>query len=133
MLSSTYIIPPGIRYLFSVNFNLDKFVDKYSYNILLDVISAGYNKMSILRKYELMRDMFIYYKKKVFLNVPYDKLYAIFHKQVFEYYKSLNMPDWCARLIVFQLREYINTYHKTHPNIGKVKLNVFTNKLIANF
>lgn len=133
MLSSTYIIPPGIRYLFTVNFDLDKFIDKYSYNILLDVISAGYNKMSIHSKYELMRDMFIYYKKKVFLNVPLDKLYQIFHKQVFEYYKSLNMPDWCARLIVFQLREYINTYHKTHPNIGKVKINIFTNMLIVNF
>jgi len=133
MLSSTYIIPPGIRYLFSVNFNLDKFIDKYSYNILLDVISAGYNKMPILCKYDLMRDMFIYYKKIVFLNVPCDKLYEIFHKQVFEYYKSLNMPDWCARLIVFQLREYIQTYHKMHPNIGKVKKNMFTNSLIANF
>jgi hypothetical protein len=133
MLSSTYIIPPGIRYLFTVNFNLDKFIDKYSYNILLDVISAGYNKLSIHCKHELMRDMFIYYKKKVFLNVPLDKLYQIFNKQVFEYYKSLNMPDWCARLIVFQLREYINTYHKTHPNIGKVKVNIFTNMLIVNF
>ena len=133
IISSTYIIPHAIRYLFSVDFNLDKFLEKYSYNILLDVITAGYKKLSTASKYELMRDMFIYYKRKIFLNVPFDKLYEIFHKQVFEYYKSLNMPEWCAKLIVFKLKDYIHKYHKMHPDIGKINVNIFTNSLIANF
>lgn len=133
MLSSMYIVPYGIRLFFTVGFNLDKFVDKYSYNIQLDVITYGFKKLSIDKKYKVMREMCIYYKKKVFLNVPDKKLYEIFHKQVLEFYKSLYLPDWCAKLIVYQLKTYLHDYHKMHPNIGKLSFNVFTNSLIANF
>ena len=131
MLSSLYIVPYSIRLFFSVGFNLDKFIDKYSYNIQLDVITAGFKKLTIHKKYEVMREMCIYYKKRVFLNVPNEKLYAIFYKQVLEFYKSLYMPDWCAKLIVYQIKTYLHDYHKTHPNIGKLSFNVFTNSLIA--
>ena len=133
MLNSLYIVPYGIRLFFSVGFNLDKFIDKYSYNIQLDVITYGFKKLPMAQKYRMMRDMFIYYKKSIFLNVPDEKLYEIFHKQVLEYYKSLYMPDWCAKLIVYQLKTYLNDYHKKHPNIGKMKINIFTNDLIVNF
>ena len=133
MLSSMYIVPYGIRLFFSVGFNLDKFVDKYSYNIQLDVITAGFKKLPIAQKYMAMREMCIYYKKRIFLNVPDKKLYEIFHKQVLEYYKTLYMPDWCAKLIVYQLKTYLNDYHKRHPNIGKMKLNIFTNELVSYY
>jgi len=85
----------------------------------------------MLKKYELMIDMMIYYKKKIFLNVPKEKLFEIFHKQVLEYYKSLYLPDWCSKLIIYQLKNYMNDYHKIHPHFGKIKINTFTNKIIA--
>ena len=67
ILSSMYIVPFGIRLFFTVNFDLNKFVDKYSYNILIDVITDGYKKLSTIQKYEIMCEMFIYYKKVIFL------------------------------------------------------------------
>jgi len=133
MLSSLYIVPYGIRLFFSVGFNLDKFIDKYSYNIQLDVITNGFKKLPTYKKYDIMRNMCTYYKKKIFLNVPDAKLYSIFYKQVLEYYKSLYMPDWCAKLLVYQLKTCLNDYHKAHPHFGKLSYNVFTNSLIVNF
>jgi hypothetical protein len=132
MLSSLYIIPYGIRLFFSVNFDLNKFVEKYSYNIQLEIVTTGFKKLRLYKKHELMREMLGYYKKKVFLNVCDEKLYAIFHKQVLEFYKSLYMPDWCARLIVYQIKTYLHDYHKMHPDFGKLSYNIFTHTLIAN-
>ena len=133
MLSSLYIIPYGIRIFFSVGFDLNKLIDKFSYNIQVDLINDGFKKLSKHRKYEYMRDMMVYYKKKVFLNVQEDKLYEIFHKQVLEYYKSLYTPDWCARLIVYQLRTHLDAYHRKHPHFGKLNYNIFSNELTGRF
>ena len=130
-MKSSHLLPICIKLFFNVNFNLKELVKRYSYNILLEVITYDYNHMSLCNKYEIMRDMLIHFKKRIFLNVSVDKLYDIFRTQVLDYYKALFLPSWCSRMMMFQLKHNLNTYHKKHPNTGKITRNIFTKEAIV--
>ena len=131
LMNSCHLLPICIKLFFNVNFDLKQLVERYSYNILLEVITYDYNHMCVCNKYEIMRDMLLHFKKRIFLNVDMDKLYGIFHTQVLDYYKALFLPSWCSRMMMFQLKQYLNNYHKKHPNIGKITRNIFTKEAIV--
>ena len=128
---SDYLIPFGLRMLFHVNFDIDKFMDKNSYNIKLFILNDEYNKISLSSKYHIMKKMIIQCKKRVFLNVSNDILFDIFKEQVKEYFKSLYMPSWCEKMMIIQIKQQLHHYHMYHPNFGKMDYNIFTNKPIV--
>ena len=131
LLKSSYILPICIRLFFNVNFDLKKLVDKYSYNILTEVITHEYNQLSLCEKYDVMREMLLHFKKKIFLNVPNEKLYTIFSEQVSNYYKALFLPTWCSNMMMYQLKKYLHIYHRKHPHTGKITRNIFTKEAIV--
>ena len=126
LLHSSYLIPIGIRVFFNVNFDLIRFVDRFSYNIKLDIMNEDYCNLSLNEKYTVMNEMCIYFKKFIFLNVSNDILYNIFKVNVKDYYKASHMPSWISKIMFTQIKKCIMYYHKTHPNIGKIQFNIFT-------
>ena len=131
LLKSSHILPMCVKLFFNVNFDLKQLIERYSYNILLEVITYDYNQLILCTKYEIMREMLIHFKKRIFLNVAMDKLYNTFHTQVLDYYKALFLPSWCSRMMMFQLKQYLNKYHMKHPNTGKITRNMFTKEAIV--
>jgi hypothetical protein len=119
LLQSYYILPIHIKLFMNVNFNLTRMIEKYEFNILNDVIAYDYKEMSLSDKYAIMREMLIYFKKRIYLNVPIEKLYSVFNKHVLEYYKAAYLPSWCSGMILLQLKKQMIAYHKKHPNSGK--------------
>jgi len=110
----------------NVNFDLKWLVERYSYNILIEVITIEYNELSLTEKYNIMKEMIVYFRKRKFLNVPKEHLYKIFKRQVLEYYKALHLPNWCSSMMMYQIKRYITTYHREHPHTGKITQNIFT-------
>jgi len=131
LFNSYHLLPICVKLFFNVNFDLKQLVERYSYNILLDVITQDYNHLSLCNKYEIMREMLLFFRKRIFLNVSLDKLYNRFHTQVLEYYKALFLPSWCSRMIMFQIKQHLNKYHRKHPNTGKITRNIFTKEAIV--
>jgi hypothetical protein len=131
LLRSLHLLPIHMKLFLNVNFDVTRLIEKYSYNILIEIITDDYNRLTLSSKYSIMRDMFITLKKRIFLNIPNERLYQLFHKQVLDYYKATYLPPWCSRLILYQLKRYIIVYHKKNPNMGKTIRNVFTNEIIV--
>ena len=130
LLTSSYVLPINVKIFLNVNFDLNKLVERYSYNMLVEVITRRFYELRLSEKYNIMRDMLLYFKKRVFLNRPNEQLYTIFCKQVLEYYKATYLPTWCSNMMMYQLKRYFTTYHKKHPSMGKMTISMFTNEVI---
>jgi len=131
LLRSSHLLPINVKLFFNVNFDLGRLIERYSYNILIEVITHDYNGLCLSAKYCIMRDMLIYFKKRIFLNVSNENLYKLFHKQVLDYYKATYLPTWCSHMMMYQIKRYISVYHKKHPNMGKTTRNIFTDEIIV--
>ena len=130
LFRSDYLIPIGLRVYFNMNFDIDKFIDRHSYNIKLYILNEAYFTMPINEKYKIMQDMFIKLKKKIFLNISNEKLFDIFKHQVKEYFKVLHMPSWCSKVMLYQIKQNIQCYHKHYPNTGK-KINTIFGETVV--
>jgi len=131
LLTSSYLLPINVKIFMNVNFDLNKLVERHSYNILVEVITQQFYGLRLSEKYNIMRDMLLYFKKRIFLNRPNEELYSIFGKQVLDYYKATYLPAWCSNVMMYQLKTHFANYHRQHPRMGKLTTSMFTNEVIV--